>query len=629
MSSKNRKTSASNSNSSARSVKPSSEVAGEAFRRAALLADGLFPHQVEGLAFLLGRRRAILADDMGLGKTRQSIIAMREAAPEGPWLVVCPASVKRNWQREIHAALGEDATVNVIGALEVPPPSYRGWVVVNYDILKKHITALRALPWAGLVFDEAHYLKNHTSQRSKLGTSLVASAAGEPAVHCLTGTPLTNRPRDLFPLLQLVKHPLARSFFTFAKKYCGAYDNGFGLVTDGASNLAELTLQLHGVMLRRTKDQVLDLPPKIRTWLDLEVPLGTAANEMRQVVEMLVLGIANQQSGGARAPTDRSAGRDRVKLLALLTKVRQKVAVAKVKQTIEFVKGALDQGEKVIVFTSFDAPAKSIAAALGESAVLLTGATPTEKRQALVDRFQTDPRVTVFVSNLIAGGIGINLTAATQVVFNDLDWVPANHWQAEDRAYRIGQKRIVTVTYMVAAGTVDTFVQRALTLKAQVIESVVDGKVLGDAAGGDILRDLEETLRLMSPGLADASAIGGAVGETRDPDWARRVVEAAAEELRKRYAQADAEAAAADVHGGAKSSPRAPRPTLTPEIIDALASALSGPKAQTLEFPSSRDPSKKYVVSIVGADMDCSCPGFEYRGTCKHIIEVRSKGARK
>jgi SWI/SNF-related matrix-associated actin-dependent regulator of chromatin subfamily A-like protein 1 len=208
--------------SNPRAVTPSNEVASEAVRRATALADGLFPHQVEGLAFLLSRRRAILADDMGLGKTRQSILAMREAAPEGPWLVVCPASVKRNWQREIEIAIGTAVPVTVVGERGVPGGAYRGWVVVNYDILKKHIDSLIALPWAGLIFDEAHYLKNHTSQRSKLSTQLVKAAPGEPAVHCLTGTPLTNRPRDLFPLLQLVKHPIARSFFTFAKKYCGA-----------------------------------------------------------------------------------------------------------------------------------------------------------------------------------------------------------------------------------------------------------------------------------------------------------------------------------------------------------------------------------------------------------------------
>ena len=137
------------------------------------------------------------------------------------------------------------------------------------------------MAWSGLVFDEAHYLKNHTSARSKLARQLAASfrlRAGvtadraaatsiEPVVYLLTGTPLTNRPRDLFVLLQLVGHSLGRSFLSFAKRYCAAERNDFGWQTRGASNLEELTVQLHGIMLRRSKDQVLALPPKLRTWL--------------------------------------------------------------------------------------------------------------------------------------------------------------------------------------------------------------------------------------------------------------------------------------------------------------------------------------------------------------------------
>jgi len=610
-----------------RNISPSAEVSREAFRRAALLSDGLYPHQVEGLAFLLGRRRAILADDMGLGKTRQSIIAMREAAPKGPWLVVCPASVKRNWAREISLALGSQTAVAMLPERSPLGARYRGWVVVNYDILKNHASMLERLPWSGLIFDEAHYLKNHTSQRSKLTRGLVEKAPGDPAIHCLTGTPLTNRPRDLFPLLQLVKHPLGRSFYTFANKYCGAYNNGYGLVSDGASNLGELAVQLQGVMLRRTKDEVLDLPPKIRTWLDLEVPLGTAAAEIRRVVEMLVESSLRQRQGGGRALSDRGAGRDRTRLIAQLTKARQKLAVAKVKQTIDFVRGAVEQGEKVIVFSGFDEPVRKIAAAFGDQAVVLTGSTPSDQRQALVDRFQSDPRVTVFVANLVAGGVGLNLTAATQVVFNDLDWVPANHWQAEDRAYRIGQTRIVQVTYMVANGTVDGFVKQALELKSRIVSAVVDGDAV-EVGQGDILRDLEEMLRLMSPGLADASLAGPDADERRerDPDWARSVLEAAAEKLRERFGVGgDRDEGSAGDHSNreGRSSGVGERPPLSAEVIEALAKALAGPRSQVLEFPSSSDPRKVYRVTVHGADAECTCPGFEYRGTCRHVLEAK------
>ena len=124
-----------------------------AFRRAAALADGLFPHQVEGVAFLLGRRRAILADDMGLGKTRQAIVALGHVAPNGKVLVVCPASVKRNWAREIHLATAADRVHIIEGTRAQPIPGAARWVIANYDILGRHAGALGSVAWAGLVFD--------------------------------------------------------------------------------------------------------------------------------------------------------------------------------------------------------------------------------------------------------------------------------------------------------------------------------------------------------------------------------------------------------------------------------------------------------------------------------------------
>src|SRR5262245_36096145 len=270
-----------------------------AFKKACALAEGLFAHQVEGVAFLLGRRRAILADDMGLWKTRQSVVALTHAAPKGPWLVVSPASVKGNWAREIAAVRAGDR-VHVIGPAAPPPMGYDGWVVINYDLLGKHAAALAVMPWTGLVFDEAHYLKNHTSKRSRHARELVAGAP-DAVLHALTGTPLTSRPRDLFPLLQLVGHPMGRSFLSFAKRYCAAYHNGYGWVSDGASNLEELRVQLHGVMLRRTKDEVLDLPPKLRTWVPVQVPEGTGRRETRRVLEKLLAGALERARGAGGA----------------------------------------------------------------------------------------------------------------------------------------------------------------------------------------------------------------------------------------------------------------------------------------------------------------------------------------
>src|SRR4030095_13019840 len=156
-------------------VPASKEVRDEALRRARALAEGLFPHQIDGVAFLLGRRRSVLPANMALGKTRQSIVALTEAAPNGPYLVVVPASVKRNWEREILAAR-PDARVAIVGPEAPPARGFDGWVIVNYDILAKHVGGVEGHRWDGIVFDEAHYLKNHTSQRSKLARQLVAAA---------------------------------------------------------------------------------------------------------------------------------------------------------------------------------------------------------------------------------------------------------------------------------------------------------------------------------------------------------------------------------------------------------------------------------------------------------------------
>jgi len=578
-------------------IQPALDPEAQALR----IARGLYPHQVEGVAFLMQRRRAILADDMGLGKTRQAIVALTHTELNGPYLVVCPASVKRNWAREIELVDAE-ARIHIIGPTAAPIADFDGWVIVNYDVLKKHGDALSELPWKGLLFDEAHYLKNHTSQRSKWGRMIVDAAPGDPMVYALTGTPLTNRPRDLFVLLQLVGHPMGRSFLSFAKRYCDAYKNEYGWVTDGASNLEELAVELHGSMLRRNKEEVLDLPPKVRTWLDVEVKEGTAQKEMEIVLGLLMQG-RRQDTSDVEAPV----GRGRARLVAQLTKVRRKLAEAKTATTIEYIQNILDQGENVLVFSCFDAPLKRIHAHFGDEAVLLTGATPADKRQALVDRFQQQDGVRVFVANIIAGGVGLNLTAARQVVFNDLDWVPANHWQAEDRAYRIGQTGSVQVSYMVAAQTVDEFVRMVLETKAALVSSVVDGTALSNAAMRDVLGELERLVGMLSPRMADTAA-AELTGEQ-----VRAWLQEASAEYRAEHPREELEILQGDR-----------LPELSDAALQALVRVLQGPQSTSYRVESSSKKGAYYEISVDGQDVLCSCPGFEYRGTCSHARKLKA-----
>jgi len=583
----------------------SSDNIDTAFQQAATLAEGLFPHQVEGVAFLLGRRRAILADDMGLGKTRQAITALRHANPDGPFLVVCPASVKANWAREIRLVNADTAIHTIDGTRPQPIPRSTAWAIVNYDILRHHVDAVSKVRWGGIVFDEAHYLKNHTSARSRLAreiTSAATSVASQPpAVYLLTGTPLTNRPRDLFVLLQLVGHPLGRSFLSFAKRYCAAERNEYGWKTDGASNLQELTVQLHGVMLRRAKDEVLSLPPKLRTWLPTDVAPGTGAREIAEVIRLLLA-----RQAGAADSDDRRA---RVHLLSLLTKARQKLAVAKVNTTEDFVTGAVEQGEKVLVFSCFDEPLQRLAKSFGSQAVLLTGETPAAKRQGLVDRFQQDDGTRVFLANIIAGGIGLNLTAATQVVFNDLDWVPANHWQAEDRAYRLGQTRTVNVTYLVGRDTVDDFVQMVLETKAALVRNVVYGEALDVEPTTGVLEELERALAALSPGLADTGRAA--------------LDHEAIEEVLRRAAAGWKGSHPAGLTRGADASADPATVQSLRRALESLARVLAGSRARRYRVKSSSNPNAHYEVAVDGEDVTCSCPGFEYRGQCRHARDVK------
>jgi SNF2 family DNA or RNA helicase len=571
---------------------------------AVALADGLFPHQIEGVAFLLGRRRAILADDMGLGKTRQAIVSLRHLTPGGRRLVVCPASIKQNWAREI-SLVTPDASILVIDRT-APASSTAEWVVVNYDILGRHVEDLLRVPWAALVFDEAHYLKNHTSARSKLSRQLTATAAAATpalAVQLLTGTPLTSRPRDLFVLLQLAAHPLGRSFLSFAKRYCAAEKGEYGWKTGGASNVEELTVQLHGIMLRRSKDDVLALPPKLRTWLPVDVPSGTGARAITKVFELLA-------GKDTRPASLRDVElRRRGKLLAFLVEARQALAVAKTTATLDFVRGAIDQGEKVIVFSCFDDPIQKLAKELGDTAVVVTGKTPSAMRQPLVDRFQHDADTRVFVANIVAGGTGLNLTAATQVVFNDLDWVPTNHWQAEDRAYRIGQTRTVNVTYFVARDTIDDFVQAVLETKAALVNAIVEGDALVQGSGGDVLDELQRVLHAISAG-GDAGA-----GHRDDDELISQLLRRASDEFRTVH-RADPQRPAA-MRGEREVQALA-------RALEALVKVLSGPSARRFRISSTSHQGVDHEVTVVGADVTCSCPGFEYRGQCRHARDVKA-----
>ena len=529
---------------------------------------GLYPHQSEGVKFLAKHGRAILADDMGLGKTRQAIVALQESAPTGVILVICPASLKLNWAREIRM-VDPHAEVEVIGVKGYESDTPR-WVIVNYDLLARNAEKLRPISWAGVVIDEAHFIKN-ASQRTSQVLKIIGvadnkreSPMGPRMVFLLTGTPMPNRPRDLFNLLRAVGHPSARSFLSFAKRYCGAYRSDYGWVTEGASNIPELNLLLKEVMLRRKKDDVLDLPPKIRSWVPVQIDAASAWKSYSDFLTWF------SQSDASR-PND-------TEFLSRITKLRVALHKAKHAACAERVRDVIATGQKVIVFTSFSEGITRHKKTLGDQAVTITGSDTAKQRMAAMDAFQDNPQVKVALCNLIAGGVGLNMTAATHVIFQDLDWVPANHLQAEDRCYRIGQTRQVTVEYLLADGTLDGYIAQLLETKLKLVQAVEADEV-PDAS---VLKDLQAMLLKLSPALMQ------------------------------------------EVKAGRAQGPAATRIEAIGEMVSALPQDAPIMETGVWEFPSSSDARKIYNVTFGRAGhLQCTCPGFEYRGECKHVREVR------
>jgi SWI/SNF-related matrix-associated actin-dependent regulator of chromatin subfamily A-like protein 1 len=532
----------------------------------------LYPHQSDGVAFLLSKKRAILADDMGLGKTRQAIVAMEAGCPKGTILIVCPASIKLNWKREI-LMVDDNASVEVLGIDSNQTDAPR-WVIINYDILGKHAARLHTIDWSGIILDETHFIKNASKRTTHclklLGVQADAHAPvlGPDFVFLLTGTPMTNRPKDLFNLLRCVGHPAGRSFLSFAKRFCDAYRNDYGWVTTGASNLDELNLLMKEVSIRRMKDEVLDLPPKVRSWVPVDISGSKATfNAIDSFLSWY-------------ADTDPSKPND-TEFLARLTKVRTALHKAKFKAVEERIKDVIATGEKVVVFTCFTDAIERHKTRLGEQAVTITGSDTSARRTEAVDRFQADPTVRVALCNIIAGGVGITLTAGTHVIFQDLDWVPANHAQAEDRCYRLGQDHRVTVEHFYANGTLDGYIATLLDRKMALI-AAVESEEIPDQS---ILSEIQDGLRQLAPALMEEARAARATGD-----------------------------AGARIETLATASPRS-KVRETPLL-----------ETGSWEFTSSRDPSASYLVKFGRAGhLECSCPGFTYRGNCKHTREVREK----
>lgn len=462
-------------------------------------------YQKPAIERLLANTRYILADDMGLGKTTSSVIAAEESGAKKV-LVVCPASLKINWKKEI-SNYSKEKILIVEGRKWGSTFKY---YIINYDILKNfHITAkeekdlekkeeevsddLKLLlneKFDLAIVDEAHMISHAEAKRTKLLNDLLETI---PKVWLLTGTPMTSRPINYYNLLKIVDSPVALNWQHFVKRYCKGFRfkvNGRTIWnTSGHANLDELRERTKSHVLRRMKTEVGDLPPKTITQIYLELK-STFYNE--ELEEFMRITKDNKNKATLAKQSGNKDERDEnvSTVLGRLMKVRQVLAYEKIPYTCELIDKALELDKKVLVFTNFTMTLDMLHEKYMKNSVVLDGRMSKEKKQESIDKFQNDPKIRVFFLNIIAGGVGHNLTAAEVVIMNDLSFVPGHHLQSEDRAYREGQKFNVTVYYPIFENTIEQIVYNIVQSKKNVIDQVMGDGKYSESFGKELLKEI-------------------------------------------------------------------------------------------------------------------------------------------
>lgn len=459
----------------------------------------LFPFQEEGVAWLKDKSAALLADDMGLGKTVQAI--HWAAAGRLPSLVVVPAAVAYNWENELRDKWRPDDTVTLLftGEKEELPQKLTDWTITTYSQVQKFLPQLRGAGFKAIIIDEAQYIKTPDAQRTRAILELVAPEkpleGHKPIPNRLavTGTPIMNRPPELFPLLVFLGKEPRSGYRAFVDRYAERQEAAGHEYFVGYKNLEELHKSIQPFTLRRLKKDVLtQLPPKVQRpmWVGL-----TNAAEYREA-ERHFLDWYREHVGDAAA--DKIAYSMQMQILVQLGQLRQIAARGKVGPVSDFLEPCQESGHKVLVFSNFVEVVEELQAR--EGGLLYTGATPKDERDEMVQQFQTDPDTCFFFGTIGAAGVGITLTAADRAVFVDLPWTPAAKAQAEDRAHRIGQTKRVEVIPFLAKGTVDERVMALLADKEKVIAQAIDGLSADRAAQASITQGLINSYREVAYG---------------------------------------------------------------------------------------------------------------------------------
>jgi len=471
----------------------------------------LRPFQKAGVEYIIKNKRLIVGDEMGLGKTIEAIASVHHIKAY-PVLVSCPNSLKYNWKREWEKWVG--CSVDIINSeddLDVITDKVEDNDVVigNYNTIAKYVDKLKVYKWKAVIMDESHYLKNAKTNRASAVSKIVKVAKPELRIG-LTGTAVTNKPSELIAQLNILdRMDDFGGFWHFVNKYCDAKRTQWGLDISGASNIPELHTQLRSICyIRRNKSEVLnELPDKQRTTVMLDINNRTEYNKAeRDLISYLrgeMVSIEKledyyrertKNNPEAKDFSDLDDGEilklrvdyiskrvnsaENAEHLVRINVLKQLVAKGKLESVKEWIDDFIESGEKLVVFVNHTFMAEELAKHY--KCNMITGAVKVEDRQAAVDDFQDNPNTKIIVLNIKAGGVGITLTAASNVAIIELPWTPADLDQAEDRLHRIGQKNAVTAWYLLGNGTIDIDISELIDKKRVITEGVNMGKFEGE-----------------------------------------------------------------------------------------------------------------------------------------------------
>jgi SWI/SNF-related matrix-associated actin-dependent regulator 1 of chromatin subfamily A len=452
-------------------------ISGHSAKLEKIMSDGvdglkrqLRPFQSQGVTKIdIFKGRALLADEMGLGKTIMALAWLQMHKDLRPVIVVVPSNVKINWMREAKLWM-TNPNVEILSG-ETPWKPSGSILVINYEVLHHWVLTLRRQHAKVLICDEAHYIKSNKARRTKAVRKL---AKGIDYIQFLTGTPIENRPIEMFNMLNILYPEIFPNWFFYGKRYCKGKNNGFGWDFSGHSHEDELHNKLiNTCMIRRLKKDVLkELPDKIPSFLPFEID----NQKEYEYAEKHFIQYIRALKGDKAAMKAK-----KVEQMASLESLKQLAVKGKLKQSIAWIRDFIESGEKLVVFATHHIVVDALMEEFKGMAVQLDGRVTSDiARQKAVDDFQLNPDIKIFIGNIKAAGKAITLTAASNVAILELPWTPGSLKQAIDRVHRMGQLKGVNVWYHLALNTIEEKLVRILDTKQKVSTSVIDGGELSE-----------------------------------------------------------------------------------------------------------------------------------------------------